>query len=791
MPQQQQSPIQVENNFIGGLKTEATGLNFPENACTATENCVFSLIGDVTRREGIDYELNFTTAAIDRTLKAIQTFTWTNAGGDGNTKLLVRQVGSLLSFYTITAATITSPLSTQLLVSTVDMTAFQIVTSPAAVECQFATGNGYLFVFNPNCNPFFCTYSAGTITPALITIQIRDFAGTSEAGSPSDTFRPTVLNSDHLYNLQNQGWTSAAVWTASSGSNVAVFNGSNYTIPVGLTSFTVAAGISGVSIGQAVTIEGFVNIFGGQNLFLIANGLVNSYSGTTLIINVTATGNTGPPNNNLQSQSWSIFPSVQGGQVTTWHSAIGNYPSNSDVWWTFKNSSGVFDPATTLANITLSSPAPKGSYILQAFNQQRSNVSGATGIADVVTNIRPKTGTWFQGRVWYSGVDDGQIVAGTATSWSENIYFSQIAVKTEQFSRCYQTNDPTSETLADLLPSDGGVITIQGSGSIYKLFSITNGLLVFAANGVWFITGNTGIGFTATDYSVVKIAGVQSISGTSFIDVNGLPMFWNEEGIYEVTPTKAGSGNKTNEQQALTVQPLTVGTILTFFNSIPLQSKKFARGDYNPLTYVVKWVYRSTNESNITSRYSFDSVLNFNLVNKAFYPYQVTGTPFVHDVIYIPGTGGANAPLSNFKYLASGFSSGSYNFTFAEENNSNFLDWQAFDGTGVSFTSFFTTGYKLQGQAMNKFQPQYIRMYSRDPSTYKIQGIWEYATNTNTGKYSTQQIIYNTSTRFQYSSRRIKIRGHGRALQLNVTSMSGLPFDIIGWAVMNDVDTGD
>ena len=46
----------VENNFVNGLITEATGLNFPENACTDTLNCIFYDNGKVSRRKNVRFE---------------------------------------------------------------------------------------------------------------------------------------------------------------------------------------------------------------------------------------------------------------------------------------------------------------------------------------------------------------------------------------------------------------------------------------------------------------------------------------------------------------------------------------------------------------------------------------------------------------------------------------------------------------------------------------------------------------------------------------------------------------
>src|SRR5260221_10861837 len=123
MPSQQISS--VENNFTKGLITEFTGMNFPENAATDTDNCAYTIVGDVTRRQGIDYETNFGTNTLNRTGQAINTYKWNNAGGDGSTQVIVTQVGKTLNFYLSSSSTITNPLSKQILFSTVDITSFQ------------------------------------------------------------------------------------------------------------------------------------------------------------------------------------------------------------------------------------------------------------------------------------------------------------------------------------------------------------------------------------------------------------------------------------------------------------------------------------------------------------------------------------------------------------------------------------------------------------------------------------------------------------------------------------------
>lgn len=818
---------QIENNFKAGLKTEFTGLNFPPDAATQSSNTVYSLIGDVTRRGGINFELNNGTAVTNRTNSAMSTYKWNNVGGDGLTQIVATQIGSSLYFYRSSSATLTNPLSQQLLGSIVSISAYTASggSFDATLECQFSDGNGYLFVFHPSCDPFYCSYSNGLITANLITIQTRDFTGFyPEPGNPSTTFRPPTLTPEHKYNLLNQGWTAAPAWTGSAttagGTNLSGLGTISLTVPLNSQTWTIQTGVA-VGLNQTVSITMSGNFTyntggaGNANLFVIltGTGTVTAYNAGNGQITITVTSF---QTNTLQANqswitpnglvSWTISSTAEDSTISSWNAgpvSVGGYPSNADIWYLFKDATNKFNPATTIVGVGLpTTQAPLGHFVVNAFSQQFSNLSGIAGLTSITTNVRPRTGAWFQGRVWYTGVDASQTQTGDQNyyTWTERIYFSQIVTNTNQFGYCYQVNDPTDEHFFDLLPSDGGVIFIQGSGSIYKLFPVQNGLLVFAANGIWFITGSTGIGFAANDYTITKISGVQSIASTSFVNVLGWPIFWNHEGIYEVAPAKQGA--------SMMVENLCLGTILSFYNNIPFASKKYVRGDYDPISFVVQWCYRSTNESSVTDRYQFDSMLNINWATKAFYPYNIstsTNFPYVHDVRFVVSPGGTNTPDPILKYYTSVASAGSYNFTFSEENDfTNYVDWKTFDGTGLNFISSFTTGFSLNpqkhpyfnyfGQALVRYGMSYVTVFTRNETNnaYKIQGIWDFAISGNSGKISSEQVITNnlTSKNFGMIFRRHRIRGRGHSLQFNFSSVDGMPFDIIGWSTFQSQQEG-
>jgi len=776
----------IENNFSGGLKTEFTGLNFPENSCTSASNCVFSIIGDVNRREGFDFQDNYQLNTLTSPSSvAIATYKWNNVGGDGSTQIVVQQVGKMLYFYLSSNSTTTNPLSKQLLATTVDVSTFlatnAILSFDSTIECTFADGNGYLIVFNGQCDPFYVTYNSGTqtVTATRITIQVRDFAGLNDGLALST--RPPTLSAEHNYNLVNQGWGGG--WTAISTST--------NTIGTGSFTFIVA---SGLPIGVGSTVTARPNL-AGSGAFI--TGTVTSYSGTTLIFTETSNSGSGT------YSSWTISAGSgsSGDTISAWYNVLKSYPANCDVWWYYRNTnvtsnapSGVFQPS--LANtgyiLPTNAQAPQGSIIFPAFIQDRTTYSGVPGLTTTSTVARPTNGCFYAGRAWYTGVNASFQATGDApySTWTETIYFSQVVQTPDNFSECYQLNDPTSSTLSDLLPTDGGTLIVQGSGPIYKLFPVQNGLLVFAANGIWYITGGQAIGFTANNYSINKISGVQSIGSHSYVNVLGWPVFWNAEGIYEIKPD---SGNTPYGQGGFVVQNLCLGTILSYYEAIPLQSKLYARGDYDPISYTIQWLYRSTVESGISNRYTFDSALNINTFKGPFYPYSFTYTsasPYITSILYVNYPQGSTAPDPMFEYLTVYGSQ----YTFSEEKDSTaWKDWSTAGGP-IDYTSSFTTGYKLHGQAWKLWWLGYIYVYSNnstyEQTAYGIRGLWDYGTSGTSGKWSTQQIITNNIPNFGNVARRIKIRGHGKALQLQFNSVSGYPFNFVGWATWEQINQG-
>lgn len=195
----------VENNFVKGLITEATGLNFPENACVATENCVFDLTGQVTRRRGIDIESEAQGIGFSDSTGMVIEFLWRAVALTGTFVFLVTQLGETISFFDLS---VTGNLSSGLRTFGVDLNNFR-ASGGASIKdkpCQFSAGSGRLFITHPSCDPIVVDYddATDTFTATRVNVQVRDVEGVKDNLGVDD--QPITLTTTHWYNLKNQGW---------------------------------------------------------------------------------------------------------------------------------------------------------------------------------------------------------------------------------------------------------------------------------------------------------------------------------------------------------------------------------------------------------------------------------------------------------------------------------------------------------------------------------------------------------------------------------------------------------
>lgn len=303
----------------------------------------------------------------------------------------------------------------------------------------------------------------------------------------------------------------------------------------------------------------------------------------------------------------------------------GLYPNNTEVWWSMKRPPEVgtdrppkqylevFDPGLRHQVSSGNSPAAKGHYLLDAFQQDRSAVADVPNIPVSSSNgARPSAVAFYAGRTFYSGV--------FTSGFNTKIYFTQIIERPEQVAGAYQMQDPTAEDFRDLLPSDGGVIVIPEIVQVFHMVPYGFDLFVFASNGVWRISGGEGVGFKANDYSVSKLSGTPAINNISFVDVEGVPIWWNRSSINTLSP---------GQQGGLQVVSVTDQTIKRFYDEIPEQSKFYAKGTYDALTKKVQYLYRSTETQVESELFTYDRILVLDIRTGAWSPWDLPYEPRV------------------------------------------------------------------------------------------------------------------------------------------------------------------
>lgn len=499
---------------------------------------------------------------------------------------------------------------------------------------------------------------------------------------------------------------------------------------------------------------------------------------------------------------------------------LGRYPGNNKQWWVARAEAddtttgvkaGDFLPETLNRLYSGNNRSPKGHYVLNAFRKDRSSVSGISGISIEDLNIRPGAVSFFAGRVWFAA-------EGT-------VYYSQILDGTTAIKAglCYQEADPTAEDISDLIDSDGGVIPIPESDSIVRIIPFAEGMVVFATNGVWFISGGNSP-FTATNIAVSKISPIGTNSPLSVVETDDIILWWSEIGIQALQQSSgqfgpiAGKFGNTNISEQ---------TIQTFYNSIDAAVKPYVKACYDNKNNSIYWIYAS---EDVTKTFVYDSVIIFDLTLQAFYPWkfsslangpEVTGiyldigmltqtteenvldgieTVVDSGITVTDGVFSTDIRPTNVTLITSIPSQG---FVFSLVINTSYSDWQSFDNIGAAYPSYIYTGYELNEDAMRRKQIIYLVAHFKRTedgeggglSSCEFRAAWDWSNNSNSNKWSAPVEAYRPRKRpsgtladyvtgFDVVTSKNKVRGSGKSVQFRFgTSEIGKNFDILGWAV--------
>lgn len=527
--------------------------------------------------------------------------------------------------------------------------------------------------------------------------------------------------------------------------------------------------------------------------------------------------------------------------ITQTYTTLSKYPSNADIISVARRDTTAgsntyiryYEPDLLTKFDVGNSPAPKGHFIIDAFDRSTSrNLQSSLSLSgsDYETG-RPQTTAFFAGRIFYSGIESNSVTTGVhkKVSYSGFIFFSKIIQSLSDVGVCHQEADTTSEDISDILATDGGTIHIPEAGRILHLIPRQNSLVVIADNGVWTITGGE-LGFRATEFQVLKITNIGAISANSIIDAEGNIVFWGEGGIYAL------SADQVSLQ--LTVVNLSEDSIKTLYNNISNTAKIYCASTFNASNRHLRWLYNDTSEYDGKSyRQRYNRELIYDAYLKSFY----TNTIDINDV-YVSGyvettlyksetdtqniaVGGTQVVVGldnvlitkqliigdriKTKYLTLIEDTNIFG-TISEFSSDSFMDWKTHDGVGQNYSSYLVTGYDTAGEPALKKQTPYLLTYFKrtedgfdangnalHPSSCFIQSQWNWSDSVNSGQWGTtfqayrllrNFIIAGPSASFDYGYSTIvtknKLRGSGHTLSLLISSEQGKELHIYGWSLL-------
>lgn len=430
----------------------------------------------------------------------------------------------------------------------------------------------------------------------------------------------------------------------------------NYITPADHLVFTAPAGSELTYRGTKVSWGGHFYIYAGfpsyYNDGIMAGG--NSYvnqSGLTLTIRDTSVGandylsNEEQPEKtsyahlyNMLNQGWTLDLIAQYYMAQSPHAFPGN---NLAQQYLKDKTTEAFKPSTLINTTFGDTPAARGHFILNFFNQDRNTIinlqlamqslisyinshGGSVSLATILDTFdEPLPTTTDEEKAMAAKqvpvVKPRRPYASDICAYAGRIFYlcgdvllySQIiAEDTRKASYCYSEADPTSEKISDVVETDGGMISLPEIGEGLKLQQFGTYLMVFGTRGSVLITGTANNNFTATAYTTGTLPAAPTQAPFSFVETEYGIFYWGTTGVNLVTVGENGLDSK----------DLSTDRILTWFGKLTNTQHKYCKGVYSSSKKRIYWFFPS--DDNKPRR--LDRILVFDITKNAFMPHKIT-----------------------------------------------------------------------------------------------------------------------------------------------------------------------
>lgn len=751
------------NTFIKGLVTEASPLNFPENASLDEENFELLRTGVRKRRLGLDYEDGYALLGgyLEESFKnySVSTFVWKDVAGVAGKDFLVVQIDNRFLFFDTGVSLLSS------------VGYIESITTPPSFSTgkkhTFASVDGNLIVANGSYEILSVSYDSNAglfvnpFSQDFYTLKVRDLWGVQDDATDADIyFQPTTLNDNHQYNLYNQGW-AAPRRAFTSGDNIPV-----YRSPV----------------------SWYFDAFGKY-----------------------------PAASEVMWTSYSMFPGTDPHEFmrsAAWKEVFGSAPRAARGYF-------VIDALKRGPSRTKAIEDNKARFPDEvSFNTFPTNSDTTPGGASIVHEFAGRV--FYAG---FSGeVVDPDLNSPNLSSY---ILFSKLVNSKADLGKCYQEGDPTSRENNDIVDTDGGFIRISGASNILKLENIGSSLIVIASNGVWSVTGGSDYGFSATNYKVTNLSDYGGVSPSSVVKVGESIFFWGENAIYSIGKSQMGDLTVSSTTDQTIQQFYAKISFVEKENSIGVYDdvSKTVRWIYFTSTDVAAqpyikelvldtripafYVYKVNNLSKTCIRGVFSTRSTSSSLSNENIFADVDAVFVESDDVVIPASQGTVSD-STVKYLM--FNSGpskNTRFTFGSYKNELFRDWYSQDGVGLDAKAYLLTGAIIAGDSSVAKQSPYVTVHMMrteegvdaeyiplKPSGCFMRSQWEWSNSPNSNKWGQAQQVYRYrrgymaaggddpfDTGFEMVTTKNKLRGRGRAMSLYFETEPSKDCQLVGWNI--------